>query len=130
MASPSSATRAAMAPAEMTAGPSIGSLVTQGASGSVTASPCSTMEREATSPHRSPKEATWPAAGNPGRSSSVHNRPVDQPTVQIYEEVATCWQAARGGPKDDLGLQFRAEVGSGLVVHLGRGTGRYLAQLA
>lgn len=59
----------------------------------------------------------------------MHNRPVDQPTVQIYEEMAASWQAARGGPKDDLGLGLRAEVGKGLVVDLGCGTGRYLGQL-
>jgi SAM-dependent methyltransferase len=54
---------------------------------------------------------------------------VDTATVAIYEDVAPQWQQSRGEANDDLGRGFRSQAGEGLVVDLGCGPGRYLAQI-
>lgn len=50
--------------------------------------------------------------------------------MAVYDRVAGEWQASRGDANDDLGAVFRSEIGAGVVVDLGCGPGRYLAQLA
>ncbi len=54
---------------------------------------------------------------------------MDTATAAIYEEVAPQWQQSRGEANDDFGWGFRSQAGEGLVVDLGCGPGRYLAQI-
>jgi SAM-dependent methyltransferase len=55
---------------------------------------------------------------------------MDKRTVAIYEHVAVQCQQSRGEGKHDLGRSFRQQAGGGLVIDLGCGPGRYLAQIA
>jgi SAM-dependent methyltransferase len=50
-------------------------------------------------------------------------------TAAIYDKAALRWQESRGRANDELGRRFREQAGAGLVVDLGCGPGRYLAQV-
>lgn len=54
---------------------------------------------------------------------------VDANTVAIYDAQAGLWAERRGEAPDDRARRFRSLVGHGLIIDIGCGTGRYLAQL-
>jgi SAM-dependent methyltransferase len=54
---------------------------------------------------------------------------VDAATVAVYEDRAREWVARRGEAADGLGRRLADQVGSGPIVDLGCGPGRYLSDL-
>jgi SAM-dependent methyltransferase len=54
---------------------------------------------------------------------------VDAATVAVYEDRAHEWVVRRGEATDGLGRRFADQVGSGPIVDLGCGPGRYLREL-
>ena len=54
---------------------------------------------------------------------------MDPATVALYERHASEWSQRRGNATDGLGRRFRDQVGTGLIVDLGCGSGRYLPEI-
>jgi SAM-dependent methyltransferase len=54
---------------------------------------------------------------------------MDPATVALYERHAPEWSRRRGSATDGLGRRFRDQVGTGLIVDLGCGSGRYLPEI-
>src|SRR2546427_6164314 len=68
-------------------------------------------------------------ANQPGGSERWILVLMDPATVALYERHASEWSQRRGNATDGLGRRFRDQVGTGLIVDLGCGSGRYLPEI-